>query len=157
MEAYNGYTGHEREAKTLEYKRLRAMGKTEPAEPPCRLCGNEECEVEPHSEDYSQPYKWRPPHEYMVCRSCHLWIHKRFKQPENWNDFKAHVKRGGHADEFASSTVKAERLKAAEARAQKVEYKWRLIEGRAVRAGGWWEYLTLNEESKTARSARPRP
>ena len=156
MDAYNGYTGKEREAKLQEYKRLRAMGKTEKAEPPCQLCGNDDCEVESHSEDYSQPYKWRPPQEYLVCRSCHLWIHKRFEQPETWNDFKAHVKRGGYASEFAAVAVKAERKNAAQARAQKTEFKWKMTEGRAARQG-WWDYLTLDPESKTARSARPRP
>ena len=156
MESYNGYTGKEREAKYLEYKRLRALGKSEPTRPPCQLCGNEDCEVEPHSEDYSQPYKWVPPCDFMVCRSCHLWIHKRFGQPETWSDFKAHVKRGGYATEFAVASVKAERKEAATARAQKREYKWKPMVGRTARSG-WWEYLTLSEESKTSRSARPRP
>jgi hypothetical protein len=156
MEPYNGYTGKERDAKYQEYKRLLAMGKMERQEPPCQLCGNEECEVEPHSEDYSQPYKWRPPQEYLVCRSCHLWIHKRFSQPDTWNDFKAHVKRGGYASEFASAAVKAERKKAVDARTQKIEYAWKPIEGRTVRQG-WWDYLTLDPDSTTARSARPRP
>ena len=49
-----------------------------------------------------------------------------------------------------------DRKLAAEARARKAEYAWKPIEGRPVRQG-WWDYLTLDPESKVERSARPRP
>ena len=46
----------------------------------------------------------------MACRSRYLWIHMRFSRPETWNDFKAHVKRGGYATEFAAASVQNTRM-----------------------------------------------
>jgi hypothetical protein len=102
MDSYNGFSGRERDRKYQEYKRLRALGLSIPAVPPCQFCGDPSSPVEPHSEDYAMPYEWAPPAEYMICRSCHGWIHKRFNRPLEWRDFQAHVRRGGYAREFAT-------------------------------------------------------
>ena len=160
VEPYNGYKGTERQKKYDVYKKLQAQGLSVPADTPCQLCGDDDKElhIEPHSEDYSKPYKWTPPAEYMVCRRCHGWIHKRFAKPDDWTDFKAHVKRGGYAWEFTSREGATERRAAAEARKNGSTFKWEPIKGRVVRSGDlWWEGLTTDPYSKTAKWARPRP
>lgn len=158
MNSYNGYSGRERDRKYQEYKRLRALGLTIPELPPCHLCGDPDSKVEPHSEDYSEPYLWVPPAEYMICKPCHGRIHKRFNQPVEWADYKAHVRRGGYGKEFAASPIRKERSDAAKARREGSAYVWCTIAGRDPRAGhDWWEHLTLMADALNAPAARPRP
>lgn len=160
MDSYNGYSGAERDKKYQEYKRLRDLRQSVPAVPSCQLCGNDDSKliVEPHSEDYSLPYRWTPPYEYMVCRRCHGWIHKRFNQPDNWDDFKSHVRRGGYAWEFTTKEVGYERKEAASARTRGIRYEWKKIQGRReVSKDSWWEKLSMSMDSLTASWARPRP
>jgi hypothetical protein len=143
---------------TNEYKRLRALGLRVSAVPPCQLCGDPSSPVEPHSEYYAKPYRWTPPDEYMVCKSCHMWIHNRFKQPLAWFDFKAHVRRDGYASEFSKGDAVKHHREAADARAAGSDYIWQPTQGRPARTGlDWWEHLTLNPESLVAAWARPRP
>lgn len=158
MDSYNGYTARERDKKFQEYKRLKALGLSIPQVGPCQLCNDPSVPVEPHSEDYSLPYLWGPPAEYMICRSCQSWLHKRFKQPAVWAQFKDHLRRGGFAREFASPAVRAERAAAARAAEQGVVYDWQPWEGRTARAGmDWWEHLTVSPDSLTSATARARP
>ena len=159
MGPYNGYTGTQRDRKYQEYKRLRELGQAVPAKGPCQLCGDPGVEVEPHTEDYSLPYRWLPPAEYMICRFCHGWLHKRFGDGrEAWMDFKSHVRRGGYGSEFACSTVRPEREQAVFSRQQGTEYEWLSKPDRGPHTGkDWWEHLTSCEESKNSLSARPRP
>lgn len=158
MNSYNGYSAKERDKKYQEYKRLRALGLTPPEVGPCQLCQDPATSVESHSEDYSLPYLWAPPAEYMICRSCHSWLHKRFKQPAVWTLFKDHVRRGGFAREFASPAVRTERAGAITAAQQGLVFEWCLSGGRALRNGmDWWEHLTVAPESLTSAAARPRP
>ena len=158
MDFYNGYTSRERDKKYQEYKRRRLLGLTPPELGPCQLCLDPSAPVEAHSEDYSLPYLWTPPAEYMICRSCHSWLHKRFKQPAVWALFKDHLRRGGYAREFASPAVRVERAAATSARDKGLVYVWTVWEGRAPRAGlDWWEHLTVAPDSLTSATARARP
>jgi hypothetical protein len=159
LDAYNGYSEQERNRKYQEYKRLVKLGQAVLNRPPCQLCGDPTVEVEPHTEDYSLPYRWLPPAEYMICRFCHGWLHKRFgKHRDDWLDFKSHVRRGGYGAEFASPMVRPERQEAARCRAGGLEYVWKVSLGRTPRNGqDWWEQLTTCEESKAALASRPRP
>jgi hypothetical protein len=81
MDSYNGYTEAER------IKRLRASykvfpGRTHPLyRGACQIYGDSSHPVEPHAEDYSEPYRWENPAEYAVCKVCHGRLHKRFKNP----------------------------------------------------------------------------
>lgn len=157
MDAYNGYTGRERDKKYQEWKRLYPLGGLPGKVGPCALCADPACEVEPHSEDYAKPYRWEPPYEYMVCRRCHSRLHKRFNDPDGWRDFKAHVRRGGYAVEFTSAQVVAERTAAAEARSRNDDYEWSAMRDRTQRNGvDWWEGLTLTPAAVTDPRARPR-
>jgi hypothetical protein len=157
MDSYNGYSGRERDKKYQEFKRLKAQGLSPSQAVPCQLCGDPSVPVEPHSEDYSLPYLWVAPAEYMVCRSCHGWIHKRFGRPEVWSNFKSHVRRGGYATEFTTPSVKKERDACDAAIANGLNFDWLVMNGRDVRSGmDWWEHLTVLKDSLTSSSARPR-
>ena len=166
MDWYNGYKGTERQKKYDAYKKLRDEKKSVPAVPPCQLCGDDgkvlrddkKLVIEPHSADYSFPYEWKPPFEYMICKRCHGWIHKRFDQPDKWADFISHVRRGGYAWEFTTSEGAAQRRAAADARKNGSPFQWQPIKGRAVRSGDlWWERITMDPNSRKAKWARPRP
>jgi hypothetical protein len=142
MGPYNGYSGAERIEKYEEYKRLKKLRKSVPEVGPCQLCGDPDTKVGPHTEDYSRPYKWLPPAEYMICRSCHWWVHMRFKRPGDWLDFISHVSRGGYGQEFTSAEVLTERKLAATARGQVEAYAWSRTPGRKSRKRGWWQRLS---------------
>lgn len=158
MNGYNGYTARERDRKYQEFKRLRALGQARSQAGPCELCLNPGVAVEPHSEDYSIPYLWLPPAEYMICRSCHDALHKRFSKPGNWTNFKDHIRRGGYAAEFATLPVVKQRALATVAREQGELVEWPAWPGRISRSGfDWWEHLTMAPDSITAAWARPRP
>ena len=144
MGPYNGYSATQRMDKYREYRRLKQLRKHVPEVGPCQLCGDPHAKVGPHTEDYSLPYKWLPPAEFMVCRSCHGWIHMRYRRPDDWMDFKSHVARGGYGTEFSTSRVQTERLRSAECRARKLKFTWPTISGRkAHRNDEWWNDLSL--------------
>jgi len=157
MHGYNGFTGAERLRKYQVYKQRQAQGLGPFPVGPCQLCADPTAAVEPHSEDYATPYQWEPPAEYMICRSCHGWVHQRFAKPDAWGQFLAHVARGGYAREFAQAPVTQERKAAARAMAEGAVHTWAPIAGRAPQVGGWWTTLTLDEDSLTDPAARPRP
>src|SRR5437016_2312493 len=103
MDFYNGYTPQERE------KKLRAMHKVFPGRShpyysgPCDMCGDVNAKVAPHTEDYSEPYRWERPAEFALCATCHGRLHKRFKNPLAWEAYKRHVKRGGWGSDLKQS------------------------------------------------------
>ena len=154
---YNGYSGSERASKYNALKKLWKQGVFPCTGRSCDLCGDPEPPNNPHSEDYSYPYLWEPPAMYALCRSCHLWIHKRFKQPLDWLAFKYHVRRGGYGREFSSPAVRKERKQFINAFQKDENYKWSTIPDREFRNGyDWWEHLTLSPESLEAKWARSR-
>ena len=80
---------------------------------PCHFCGDPDASVEPHSEDYSEPYQWEKPAEYAVCNTCHSRLHKRFKNPSAWAAYKLHAKRGGYGSDLKIPGIAREVRKAA--------------------------------------------
>jgi len=156
MNFYNGYTPAERN------KKLRASYKVFPnrSHPcyrgPCGICGNASAPVEPHTEDYSEPYRWEPPAEYPVCKRCHGRLHQRFNDPFAWAAYKLHLKRGGHgADLQAGKTAREVKTAAlALSRGESPQLSaLRPFDG----TGRWWDALTVDPDSLTAGWARPRP
>jgi hypothetical protein len=151
--SYNGYSWPERQKKFEAYKKLVAEGVGPYADVhSCQLCGDPGSKLAPHSEDYSKPYRWGPPYEFMICGACHSWLHKRFGRPADWRAFKNHVRRGGYGSEFTA--------KKAERRLDAIDplFVWQPIDGRANRSGlDWWEAITLAPETLSTLGARPRP
>ena len=137
---YNGFTGRQRDRKLRALHRPHAEGTYPGTGRPCDLCGDPDAVTAPHSEDYSEPFKWEPPHTFALCNRCHLHIHKRFNRPESWAEFVEHVKRGGYAREFPD--VMKERKAYRKTMAQGESYHWKLIPGRKSRSG-WWEKLNI--------------
>jgi hypothetical protein len=109
VESYNGFSAAERAANGAALRREIASGSVPAATGPCALCGDPRARVEYHSEDYSKPYRWTPPAAYPLCLACHRnKLHKRFAQPEVWEAFKAHVRRGGYASDLKRADVAQE-------------------------------------------------
>src|SRR5687767_11572932 len=89
---YNGYSGKERDEKEAERARLLKSGELQMRHSACELCGDPDTPTKPHVEDYSKPYMWEPPAEYMVCDTCENdMLQKRFRNKDRWDSFKAHV------------------------------------------------------------------
>lgn len=106
---YNGYSWQERDELLVTYKRLIAAGQLAPPTGPCDICSDPDSVVESHSEDYSRPYRWTPPAAYDLCTYCHRrQLHGRFRRPDYWAAFLAHVRRGGYASDLQNPTVRLE-------------------------------------------------
>lgn len=157
---YNGYGWGERNAKLRELKRLVARKELSMAAGPCQLCGDPHVPVEYHDEDYSQPYLWRPPALFALCRNCHRdKLHKRFLRPSAWRAFLAHVRRGGYARELKESSVKREVFAVQLALERGVEPPalplLRPYQG--VVGAEWFAMLSLDPAVTTPNAPRPRP
>jgi hypothetical protein len=158
MNFYNGYTPKERERK------LRASYKIFPNRThpyyrgPCQLCGDSGCPVEPHTEDYSEPYLWENPAEYAVCKTCHSRLHKRFKSRHAWTAYKVHLRRGGYGSDLKTDALRDEvalLTKALEAGNPAVLTQ--LPRDKALTGSEWWEGLSVDEGTLTDPASRPRP
>lgn len=157
MQSYNGYTAQERMRKARALFEAMLDGVVRDSWPPCALCGDPEVTCEYHSEDYSQPYRWRPPAMYSLCASCHARLHKRFARPELWEAFKAHVRRGGYAADLRDPAIAKEFNAYKRARARGEHDKLRRLRRYRKRVGTeWWARLSLDPRTLTARAARPR-
>lgn len=158
---YNGYSWKEREAILHEQKRLEKKGDIEPLSylkkhPPCDVCTDPNANGW-HSEDYSEPFLFKPPATFAVCTACHLRLHKRFQASHEWQVFLAHLSSGGYAREFTALYSKKQRdTWAAEIQAGKAP-ALPIIRTRALTGTEWWLRLTLDRESLQAAWARPRP
>lgn len=110
MDWYNGFSPAERNANGRALNKAIKAGTVSHPTGPCALCGDLEAPLEYHSENYSKPFDWSPPAAYAVCRHCHRnKLHKRFTNPDQWQAFKAHVRRGGYASDLvANPKVKRE-------------------------------------------------
>lgn len=75
---YNGFTGEERIRGWKFTWWLRDMGIIPKYPKNCSICDATDG-VNYHNENYAAPERVKP-----VCKKCHLAIHKRFKEPENW-------------------------------------------------------------------------
>lgn len=121
------------------------------------LCSDPDTAVEPHSEDYSIPYRYEPPAMYWLCRHCHRdKLHKRFARPELWDAFLAHVRRGGYArDLIVDAEVRSEFARFRAARAQGESVELRQLRSRSV-TDAWWDRLSKDPNSLKDPRARPR-
>ena len=158
MNFYNGYSPKERE------KKLRASYKVYPNRTHplyrgrCQLCGDPNSPVEPHSEDYSQPYLWDNPAEYSVCKTCHGRLHKRFKSPHAWEAYKQHLRRGGYGSDLKTSAVAREISNLTKAlEAGTAVSLLPLPRNKGLTGAEWWERLSVDERTLTDPAARPRP
>src|SRR4030095_16309054 len=66
MNYYNGYSPKQRNKKLAALHRLYPNYSHPYYKPPCHLCGDATAEVQPHSEDYAEPFLWERP--AVLCR-----------------------------------------------------------------------------------------
>ena len=64
MNYYNGYTPKERDRKLQASHKIFPDHSHPYYKGACDMCGDPHSPVEPHSEDYSEPYLWERPAEY---------------------------------------------------------------------------------------------
>jgi hypothetical protein len=155
---YNGYSGKERDEKEAERARLLQSGDLQMRHTACELCGDPDTPTKPHVEDYSKPYLWEPPAEYMVCDTCeHDMLQKRFRNKDRWDSFKAHVRRGGYARDLQDPAINKEFLDYREARERGEKPTLRKLRDRQLTGEEWWEKLSIDSNTLTDPKSRPRP
>ena len=148
MDSYNGFSPSQRAANGRALNKAINAGTVPAPSGSCALCGDSDVapkSLEYHSEDYSKPYVWSPPSAYVLCRHCHRnRLHKRFNNPDQWEAFKAHVRRGGYASELVSDPkIKREFEEYERARKDGKPAELRMIRARQLVVGTeWWEELT---------------
>jgi hypothetical protein len=155
MAWYNGYSDAERNAKGAAGKRGRADGSLETYSGPCMLCGDPNARVEPHSEDYSEPYRWGTPAVYWLCLHCHRSkLHGRFRSPDLWRAFKDHVRRGGYASDLKDPEIRKEfdayRRNVGRSGSTRLTRRRK----RDLRGQRWWDRLRMDKASLRDPNAR---
>jgi hypothetical protein len=144
MDSYNGFSGNQRAANGAALRKALIAGTVMAPVGPCSICSDPDAKLEYHSEDYSKPYNWAPPAAYSVCVSCHRnKLHKRFSNPEMWEAFKAHVRRGGYASDLKKPEVASELVQYVSAIRSGLVQKLNALRPYPHVAGTeWWANLT---------------
>jgi len=157
MNWYNGFSPKER-GKKLNKSYKVYPNRTHPYyQGPCQICGNPDCPVEPHTEDYAEPFLWENPAEYAVCKTCHGRLHKRFNQPFKWAAYKAHVRRGGFGADTKVGKIANEIRRLAEAYSRGESFNLPPLPRTKTLTGlEWWEKLSVDPGSLTDPGTRPR-
>lgn len=87
MNPYNGFPGWFRiQAGAALYEQSRAGTLTLDA---CTVCGDSSTKLMIHLEDYENLTEYR-----VICRRCHMTLHKRFNQPHVWTRLLASIADG---------------------------------------------------------------
>ena len=104
MNSYNGFTSHRRmKAYRWLMAEYEAGRRTRPIS--CDGCGQNQGLIEPHSEDYSEPYGDHIG-QFGVCYVCHMIIHCRFKAPERWQLYCEQMRAGAIFKPFANKNFR---------------------------------------------------
>lgn len=112
-------------------------------------------DIEPHSEDYSEPFKWNGPYGYYLCRACHrTYLHGRFRNPTLWQAHLAHVRRGGYSSDLRDPVIlrEVERYRRALKKKEGPPALKGLGRSRLFPERAWWEQLTMDPSSLTDQS-----
>lgn len=158
MNWYNGYSPDERNAILEDYHRKKRTDGFRFEGGRCAICDDPGSPPDSwHSEDYSQPFSFEPPATYVICKSCHNRLHKRFNQPDEWRLFLEHLKRGGYGREFTEWYSLPQRRAWVETIRNGGSVDLPRGRPRSLTGAEWWLGLTLDPESLQAAWARPRP
>lgn len=85
LKVYNGFDHDQRVRKWQALDLAVKMGLENPAScKPCAICGitEPEAHISYHSEDYSSMNG-----HHALCKGCHIRIHRRFSNPDRWQQF----------------------------------------------------------------------
>ena len=126
MQSYNGFTKEQRAKKQSYYRKFLKSGLIKKPVGKCMMCGDSKNKVVYHDEDYGEPFdenSWSPPKCYILCRTCHDRIHKRFASPERWKAYIAHIRRGGYGKDLKIYQINKEYKKKIEAIQKNIDFK----------------------------------
>jgi len=156
MNFYNGYTPQERNKKLAALHRLYPNYSHPYYQPPCHICGDPAAKVQPHGEDYAEPFRWERPAIYAVCSPCHTRLHGRFRSPASWLAYKAHLRRGGFGSDLKVPKISRELTRLA--KSLEVGQPFSLSPLRQPHFSGsvWWEFLTTDPRFLDQPFAKPR-
>lgn len=158
MNFYNGYSPKQRSGILDEYHRRQRSGCFQVEGQCCSVCDDPDCPPNSwHSEDYSEPFVLAPPASFVICKTCHGRIHKRFNQPDEWRVFLKHLNSGGYGREFTGKFSLSQRRAWIEAAKSGIDVSIPHQRPRKLTGVEWWQTLTLDPESLKAAWARPRP
>jgi hypothetical protein len=90
---YNGFSPAERAASGDYLARMRKEGKWSRHPDKCSACGRTEKPIQRHREDYGQPFS-EADDTIHLCTRCHGWVHRRLKNPQGWNRYRAEIRDG---------------------------------------------------------------
>jgi hypothetical protein len=161
MDYYNGYTPKERNRKLRESYKVFPNRSHPYYTGACHMCGDPHSPVEPHSEDYSEPYHWDRPAEYALCKTCHDRLHKRFKSPHAWEAYKRYLRTGGYGSDLKEPRIAREVLNLAKSLESGSDGSTCSLpplppSRQPSSRDAWWESLSIRPEALTAAWARPR-
>lgn len=92
MNSYNGFSPAQRLTALKWFKGEESAGRRA-RQKVCDACGQTEGRIEPHSEDYSEPFGDHIG-AFGLCYPCHMIIHCRFRNPRAWGVYRDHVRVG---------------------------------------------------------------
>jgi hypothetical protein len=98
MNSYNGFTPNQRmKAYKWLMEQYASNKRTKPTK--CDSCGLTEGIIEPHSENYSEPYG-NHIGQYGFCYRCHMMLHCRYRSPKNFEMYCELVSGGAQFQPF---------------------------------------------------------
>ena len=158
MNFYNGYSPAERAKKLAALHRLYPNHSHPYYQPPCHMCGDPTAKVQPHDEDYAEPYRWERPAIYAVCATCHARLHRRFNSPYSWLAFKMHLQRGGFGSDLRVHAVARAVARLAKRLESGEPFPLPLLRDRKPGLTGaeWWAVLSTDIACRDHPSGRPR-
>ncbi len=93
--SYNGFSGAHRDKAQAWLRGEWTSGRL--ARPSvCCACGQDRGIIDAHAEDYSEPFAAGKTDGFHLCFTCHMILHCRFRNRENWDRYRAAVRAGGH-------------------------------------------------------------
>ena len=158
MNFYNGYTPKERNKKLAALHRFYPHYSHPYYQPPCHLCCDPAAKVQPHSEDYTETFRWERPAMYAVCSHCHSRLHGRFESPASWLAYKIHLRRGGFGSDLKTPKISRELTRLAKSLEARQPFSLSSLSGHQPQLTGseWWELLTTDPRFLDQPFAKPR-
>jgi hypothetical protein len=99
MNSYNGFSPEQRDKAQRWLRSEWSFGRL--ARPSvCCVCGQDKGIIDAHAEDYSEPFAAGKTDQFHLCYVCHMMVHCRFKNRDNWRAYRSEVRLSGRARPF---------------------------------------------------------
>jgi hypothetical protein len=110
MQPYNGFSGRQRSrAQAWLNRQWKAGVLARPMQ--CVACGQSRGIIDAHAEDYSEPFAAGKTDQYHLCFTCHMMVHWRFRNPDDWRYYKSVIRHGGRYAPFYKRDIGGFRAK----------------------------------------------